>query len=360
MPSRLLIVILSLIGTSFAPAQADLVGPAPLKVGVKHSPPFVIVNEASGQLTGFSIDLMRMIATQLSPARKVEFQIQDELATHLDEVRSGRLDLGIAATTLSSHRERELDFSQPFFSSGLDIAIRPEGGSIHYWDILLSPQILFPFLWMTLFLVACANIIWYTERGEQEFSDNWLLGVGQASWWTVVTMTTVGYGDFVPRKPLSRVIGVLIIMSGIVLFGVVVGAFSSVFTLEKLATDIRGPEDLKGRAVAVVKGTVAMQRLQDSGANLLPVANLSAAINAVTEGTAFAAVHDFPQLHHYLKQHPQELLLVDRPFAKQGYAIAFPLGSPLRKQVNVALLQLMEGTPSPYWELHARWFERSL
>ena len=42
--------------------------------------------------------------------------------------------------------------------------------------------------------------------------------------------------------------------------------------------------------------------------------------------------------------------------AKQGYGIAYPVGSDLRKEVNVALLELMEGDPSRYQQLSERWF----
>ncbi len=357
MPRLMLAAVVLAVAAPSGLAQDDQSQTSPLLVGVKPSPPFVMVDEPSGQVTGFSIDLIRMLAAQLDPSREVKFQVRHELAEHLDDVRDRRVDLGIAATSLSSKRERAMDFSLPFFRSGLDIVVRPEGGGVNYWDILTSRQILVPFLWLILFLVACAHVIWFTERGKQDtFDDDWLTGVGQAGWWTVVTMTTVGYGDFVPRKPLSRVLGVLIIMAGIILFGMVVGTFSSVLTVQKLATDIRGPEDLRGRSVAVVSDTIAVETMRKNNAKLIVVDSLGEALKAVEKGKAFAAVHDFPQLHHHLAHSPQHLILVNRPFAKQGYAIAFSIGSPLRKKINVALLELMEGEPSLYWQLYERWF----
>ncbi len=43
---------------------------------------------------------------------------------------------------------------------------------------------------------------------------------GDAVWWTIVTVATVGYGDKYPVTPAGRVIGVFVIIVGVGLFGV--------------------------------------------------------------------------------------------------------------------------------------------
>jgi ABC-type amino acid transport substrate-binding protein len=330
---------------------------SPLIVGVKHAPPFVTVDESSGVVTGFSIDLIRLIAAQMEPPREIKFQVHRDFKEHLGAVQSGQVDLGIAATSFTSERLRVMDFSLPFYQSGLDIAVREEGAGVKVWDIVTSRKLGFAVLWLAIFLVVCAHVIWFTERGKSEaFDDRWLQGVGQSLWWTIVTMTTVGYGDFVPRKPLSRFLGVLVIMAGIVLFGVSVGAFSSALTVQKLASDIRGPDDLRGRSVAVVRGTIAEEVMRRRGAEVLPVKSLDEALAEVDSGEVTAAVHDQALLQHHLSQEAYPLALVGRPFSKQFYGITFPAGSELRKQVNVAILELVEGDPPLYRQLVERWF----
>jgi ABC-type amino acid transport substrate-binding protein len=47
---------------------------------------------------------------------------------------------------------------------------------------------------------------------------------------------------------------------------------------------------------------------------------------------------------------------VGRLFSIQGYGITYSVGSVLRMQVNVALLELTEGAPSAYSQLSERWF----
>lgn len=50
-----------------------------------------------------------------------------------------------------------------------------------------------------------------------------------ALWWSIVTVTTVGYGDIVPKTGLGRVIASLIMISGIGFLGVFTGTISTYF-----------------------------------------------------------------------------------------------------------------------------------
>ena len=196
-------------------------------------------------------------------------------------------------------------------------------------------------------MVLCAHIIWLSERGkDSQFDNEWIKGVGQAIWWTLVTMTTVGDGDFVPTSPASRAIAIIVV--GIVLFGLAVGVFSSALTIQELATAVQGPADLQGKSVVVVRDTIAVAKMKGFTSHVVEVESLEAAVAAVRSRKAFAVVHDSDQLRHYFSQTSERLLLVNRLFAMQHYAIAFPSGSALRETTNIALLELMDGEPSLY------------
>tara|TARA_B110000196_G_scaffold119455_1_gene103721 strand:+ start:1033 stop:2127 length:1095 start_codon:yes stop_codon:yes gene_type:complete len=58
--------------------------------------------------------------------------------------------------------------------------------------------------------------------------------IGDSLWWTIVTMTTVGYGDMAPESPWGRLLAIFIMLSGIILVAIVTGTISSIFTTKRI------------------------------------------------------------------------------------------------------------------------------
>ena len=56
--------------------------------------------------------------------------------------------------------------------------------------------------------------------------------VGDALWWGIVTLTTVGYGDIVPKTAVGRWAGVTIMLTGIAVLGLLAGSLASFFRLD--------------------------------------------------------------------------------------------------------------------------------
>jgi voltage-gated potassium channel len=54
-----------------------------------------------------------------------------------------------------------------------------------------------------------------------------------AIWWSYVTITTVGYGDRYPTTNLGRIVGVLLMTSGVALFGVFTSFLANLFLTPK-------------------------------------------------------------------------------------------------------------------------------
>lgn len=62
---------------------------------------------------------------------------------------------------------------------------------------------------------------------EQSAPDAKILTFGDAVWWAVATITTVGYGDMYPVTTLGRIVAAALMMSGIAVLGVVTASIAS-------------------------------------------------------------------------------------------------------------------------------------
>lgn len=84
-----------------------------LRVATRIISPFVMENE--GNLTGFSIELWQKIATRMGVESKIT--IYKTLPEMLSAVGEKKVDLAIAAISITAEREANLDFSYPMFNS---------------------------------------------------------------------------------------------------------------------------------------------------------------------------------------------------------------------------------------------------
>lgn len=78
-----------------------------------------------------------------------------------------------------------------------------------------------------LTMVLGGLILQWLEPGDISKNDN-------PYWWAIVTMTTVGYGDFSPITPAGRFFAVLIMFIGISLVSLLTASISSIFVAQKI------------------------------------------------------------------------------------------------------------------------------
>jgi len=72
----------------------------------------------------------------------------------------------------------------------------------------------------------------------------WIIRFGTGIWWSIVTLTTVGYGDVVPQSFGGRVVGVGLMLGGVLSLSLLTATVASIFVETKFRRE-RGLEAIK-------------------------------------------------------------------------------------------------------------------
>lgn len=324
-------------------------------VATKIFPPLVF--EEKGKYTGFSIDLWEAVAKQLN----WEWEIYGEKTVDdlLSAVEGGIADVAIAGVTITAERDKRVDFSYPYFESGLQILVSTRG--ILPVKNLVS-FIFSPLLWTTIAIVLvstfiAANVVWWLEREKnaEMFPRDYNKGIVESLWWAVVTLVTVGYGDKTPKSIPGRIVATIWMFSSVLLISYFTASITSILTVQQLSSNIGSLEDFGDKLIGTVANTFAAEYLKSQKANLLLFDNINEAIAALQQGKVRAVVYDAPVLRHYaITKGRGRVRVVGEVFARQSYGIVFRQDSPYRELVNRALLTIQEdGT---YERIYQKWF----
>ena len=343
LPVRILLPFLAVLftATSLAAQPAK-----PLTVGIKHTPPFV-VRTAEGW-EGISIELWRRIAAGLN----VEYRFREQTLTDmLASLRAGTTDVAVAALTITAEREEVIDFTHPFHTAGLGMAV-PERSESSWRGVLAG----FPLLAfmkvlgaLLLALLVAAVLLWIFERRKNpsQFGGG-LRGIGAGFWWAAVTLTTVGYGDKAPKTLLGRLLATVWMFISIFVISAFTATVASLLTTARLESGPKGPEDLPHFRVATVEGSTSQAYMRRNRISSTAYATPLEALEAMKQGRFDVMVYDAPILR-YLTAHelPGFARVLPRQFELQHYGLALPDGSRLREGINRLLLKI---TTSPDWQ----------
>ncbi|HEX2985819.1 MAG TPA: potassium channel family protein [Caproiciproducens sp.] len=79
-----------------------------------------------------------------------------------------------------------------------------------------------------IYVLYSAGALILTSSIAMSYLEN--KSFGDALWWSIVTTTTVGYGDISPVTPIGRIIAVILMIFGIGLIGMLTGTITTYFT----------------------------------------------------------------------------------------------------------------------------------
>lgn len=85
--------------------------------------PFEFINEETGELEGFDVELIKALADEAGIEIEIEQLQFDGIVAGIG---SGKFDIGIAGMTITEERKENIDFSQPYYEAGLILAVNKD------------------------------------------------------------------------------------------------------------------------------------------------------------------------------------------------------------------------------------------
>jgi polar amino acid transport system substrate-binding protein len=319
-----------------------------LVIGTKVAPPFAM-KAKDGTWHGISIDLWRHIADQIH----LRYRFQETTLNGLiDGVADHSLDAAVSAVTITGPRERVVDFTQPFYNTGLGIAVVSDAG-FTWWPIIRNVfSVGFFRAAVALFAAALfvGVVLWLIERRHNEHFGAHRRGFGASVWWTASAMTQAGAaaGEKVPVTLAGRLLAMTWMVTSVIIFASFTAALTSQLTLRHLRSTVNGEPDLRYVRVGAISGTETTEYLGHEQIAYQVFADAETGLSALQKGRIDALVYDRPLLLWLVNEHfSGSLRVLDATFDPQAYAIALPQGSELRMPINLALLDAIQ---SDWWQ----------
>jgi ABC-type amino acid transport substrate-binding protein len=307
------------------------------------------MKSADGQWTGIGIALWRQIASDLH----IQFEFQEsDLKELLDGVTKGTLDVAVAALTVTPEREKGFDFTHPFHTTGLGIAVQSTGRNpwVSVARRFLSTAFIKAVGALAVLLFVVGMVVWWFERrkNQKQFGGGVAQGLASAFWWSAVTMTTVGYGDKAPVTFWGRAVALVWMFAGIIMISGFTAAIASSLTVTSLESPIKGLADLPKVRVGTVSDSTSESFLRVRKISFERFKVAPDGLAALAAGQIQAFVYDAPMLRYLVKQHhPGVIQVLPNTLNRQDYGIALPQGSPFREPINRLLLEKIE---EPSWQ----------
>ncbi|NDC54960.1 MAG: hypothetical protein EBZ74_11980, partial [Planctomycetia bacterium] len=340
---RRLPLVALLLAAAGASVAADDGGGRRLRVAVT---PIAAAVEWTGERpTGVIVEIWDDLARRLGVA--TDFVRETSFQQLLECLTAGRADVALGPLAITEERERIVDLTHPIAHSGLRIAVRPRTstGFFSALESLLSWQLL-ALLGLVLGLALLSgHLLWWLERRHNpaSFPPSYPRGVWEAMWWIASTIVTGGCDDKHVDGVLGRTLAFAWMVGGIVLGAAFTSVLTATLTAEQVAGSIHSPRDLAGRTVGCQRAAVTVPAVRQRGGIAREFTTLNEAFDALELGTVEAVVGENQQLMFLASQSGTgDVRLVGPVFESFDYGLGLPAGSPLREELNAAILRMRE------------------
>ncbi|XP_061730650.1 probable glutamate receptor [Nerophis ophidion] len=335
------------------------------------------------QLEGFCMDLLSEVAKKVGFKYKVHLVKDGSYGRQDDnghwngmvgEVVRGEADLAIAPLTLTAAREKAVGMTKPFMQTGISILMRKDiSEETGFFDFLapFSAKTWAGIIVAYLATAACLSIVsrvspceWRRPRSE----DN-TFSLAYSLWYAVGALTLQGAGPH-PRALSGRVVCCSWWLAAVVILACYFSNLSSSKSPESTQLTVKGFQDLANQDVIQygclsASSTLAFFKNSDNPVyrriyehmerSESFVSSMDEGIQRAKEGN-FAFIGESVSLDLAVARHC-DLVRTHEVVGMRGYSVAATLGSPLLKNLSIAILQLSEAGELAY--LQSKWWASS-
>ncbi|XP_044192008.1 glutamate receptor ionotropic, kainate 5-like isoform X1 [Thunnus albacares] len=343
------------------------------------------------QYEGFCVDMLRELADILKFNFRIKL-VDDGLygapepngswTGMVGELINRKADLAVAGFTITSEREKVIDFSKPFMTLGISILYRVHLGRKPGYFSFLDP--FSPAVWLFMLLaylaVSCVLFLaarlspyeWYNPhpclRERRDVLENQYT-LGNSLWFPVGGFMQQG-SEIMPRALSTRCVSGVWWAFTLIIISSYTANLAAFLTVQRMEVPIESPDDLADQTniqYGTIHGGSTMTFFMNSRYqtyqrmwNYMYSKQPSVFVKSTEEGIARVLNSKYAFLmestmNEYYRSLNCNLTQIGGLLDTKGYGIGMPLGSPYRDEITLGILQLQESNRLEI--LKRRWWE---
>ena len=339
------------------PAAVSATTPRILQVGTTTRRPYSW-QQSDGTWTGPAIQLWDKIAKQAGLQYELRGYTSEELsALELNSYKTDRsLDVFASGVEINAVQNNICDFSQPFDAGGYSLVTHTRGITLPRTIIkrVMTFDVLVWLIFMLIATVISGSVIRVVEKKNNPAhfanKDSFVNGL----WWAISTLSTVGYGDFVPKTRAGKLVGGIWIFISIILVAIFSATIVATLTVGQLTPYFKSIKSMKSNLVGIIERPNSRYVANKLGVMPRIYITPDDAFAALESNEIEGFLHPTNELRSLLSVRGDSQLLVLPTEVIRGF-VGFGLNKDLDietvRKINSELIKIIE---SPEWIDSAR------